>query len=364
MTRFVFVLPVQSAVHCYKRIKALQGLGVETDVYSFERDYYPGKLQPNEYVSLGSISHGQYQKRLMPMAKAVSTIRRAARDASVVYTFGLDTLMLATAATRRLTAAPKLVYEVPDIRGILTGHGPQSAAMRRLERMLLRHINLVVVTSEAFVTGYFQGVQGVEVPYLVIENKLLVENMPLFTPKPRPDDGVLYIGYFGHIRCHASWRVLKRAAQESEGRIQVRVAGIINDIATAKADLATTPGMTYQGTFVSPDDLPAIYGQVDMSWIAHFHAANNTKWARVNRFYESSYFQKPMFAQTGTMDGEVVASSGLGVCLDLADENAAVQTVLDTRLSDLDRWQRNLATLPKEVYILTDEHRRLLEVLQ
>ena len=364
MTKFVFVLPVQSAVHCYKRIKALQSLGVETDVYSFERNYYPGKLQPTEYVSLGSISHGQYHKRLMPMAKAVSTIRRAAQDAEVVYTFGLDTLLLASAATRWLRPAPKLVYEVPDIRGILTGQSPQSAAMRRLERLLLARIDLLVVTSEAFVTGYFQGVQGVHVPYLVIENKLLAEAMPHFTPKPHLDDGVLRIGYFGHIRCQASWRVLKRVAQESEGRIQVQVAGIINDIPTAKADLAATPGMVYGGPFVSPDDLPVLYGPVDISWIAHFHAANNTKWARVNRFYESSYFQVPMFAQTGTMDGEVVASRGLGVCLDLADENGAVQTVLTNLLSDLDLWRRNLAALPKEVYILTDEHRRLLEVLQ
>lgn len=364
MTKFVFILPVQSAVHCYKRIRSLQALGVKTDIYSYERNYYPSKLQPTEYTSLGSISHGKYLRRLRPMTRAIATLRRAAQSADVVYTFGLDTLLQAFVATRGLKVAPKLVYEATDIRSILTGQNVQSAALRWLERFLLRRVHLLVVTSEAFVSGYFRGVQGVQVPYLVIENKLMAEMMPPFTPAPRPNDDVLRIGYFGHIRCHASWQVLKRVAQESEGRVRVQVAGIIDDINTAQADLAATPGMTYRGTFVSPDDLPALYSQVDISWIAHFHGINNTKWARGNRFYESSYFQKPMFAQTGTIDGEVVASKGLGVCLDLADEDTAVRTVLSTRLSDLDHWRRNLMTLPRDRYVLTGEHERLLDALR
>ncbi len=364
MTKIVFVLPVQSAVHCYKRIRCLQDLGVETDIYSFERDYYPSKLRPAEYVSLGSISHGRYYKRLVPLARAMTTIRKAAESADVVYAFGLDILLQAFLATRGLSRAPKLVYEATDIRSILTQQTPQSVALRWLERFLLRRVHLLVVTSEAFVSGYYQGVQGVQVPYLVIENKLMAEAMPVFTPVSRPNDGVLRIGYFGHIRCRASWEVLKEVARVSEGRVQVQVAGILNDIATAQVDLAATPGMIYRGSFVSPDDLPALYSQVDVSWAAHFHGINNTKWARGNRFYEGCYFQKPMFAQIGTVDGEVVASKGLGVCLDLADKDACVQTVLSTRFSDLDQWRQNIAALPRNMYVLTDEHKRLLEGLR
>lgn len=364
MTKIVFVLPVQSAVHCYKRIRSLQALGVETDIYSFERNYYPSKLQPAEYVSLGSISHGKYHKRLVPLTRAMTTIRKAAESADVVYAFGLDILLQAFLATRGLRETPKLVYEATDIRSILTQQTPQSVALRWLERFLLRRVHLLVVTSEAFVFGYYQGVQGVQVPYLVIENKLMTEAMPIFTPALRPNDGVLRIGYFGHIRCQASWKVLKEVAQESEGRVQVQVAGILNDIATAQEDLAATPGMIYLGTFVSPDDLPSLYSQVDVSWVAHFHGINNMKWARGNRFYESCYFQKPMFAQTGTIDGEVVASKDLGMCLDLGDKDACVQAVLSARFSDFDQWRRNIAGLPRNMYVLTDEHERLLERLQ
>ena len=58
--------------------------------------------------------------------------------------------------------------------------------------------------------------------------------------------------------------------------------------------------MTFAGEYRSPQDLPAIYGGVDMVWSCYPEIREedyNFKWGRPNRFYEGCYFKKPFFCQ-------------------------------------------------------------------
>ena len=367
--RVNFLLPVVSQPRYYKRIRALEKLGVSSEIFAFERDYFRGNFQPDEYESLGNLKHGHYHKRLAPVLKALFRVRAMAGDTDVIYAFGLDMLLLAYSATCRLGAAPKIVYEVGDIRGVLLGRRFVSRLLRWLERRLLRRASLLVVTSEAYISGYYHGIQGLRrLRYRVVENKLDENAPPPSAGAPAcTDAGALRIGYFGLIRCRRSWEIMKEVSKQADGRIQVYVWGISMGLGDLDEQTRALSHIDYRGPYVSPEDLPRMYGQVDIVWACYPYQgteAGNWRWARTNRFYEACLFHRPMFAQVGTEDGRVVEALELGRCLDLSDVSGTVAAILGVSDQDLVRWRQNIGRLPKETYVYTDEHAQLLEKIR
>jgi succinoglycan biosynthesis protein ExoL len=367
--KIVFLLPVHSDAHCLGRVSALQTLGVESQLLAFERDYYPGRLWPGGYRSLGRIQHGNYFKRLPALLKALSVVRSTARSSDVIYAFGLDMLLTAWFATRGLKRKVALVYEVSDIRVLLIGDSAISKLLRWLERYLLQHVVCVIVTSEAYVTGYFHKIQGMyNVNYQVIENKLESSKLSPISDDNKTSNlytnSVLRIGYFGLIRCRYSWVVLKSLVKRANGRIRVYIRGVLWRLGELEEEIQNTEFVEYRGPYISPDDLPTMYNQVDLIWAAHHHGETNTRWARANRFYEACYFKRPMIAQEGTQDGKVVSELELGINIDLLDVERSVEELLSVDKQMIDTWWQNLASLPINMYVYTDEHKKLLKILQ
>jgi len=368
--KITYLLPVASHVRYHKRVSALQALGCEAKILAFERDYYPGKPWPDGYLSLGKIQNENYCRRPAPFAKALPIVLKEAEESDVIYAFGLDTLFLAWLASRFSSKHQKIIYEVGDIRAVLLGKSLLARSLRRLERFLLRHVHILVVTSEAFISGYFHGIQGLmTLRYQVIENKLDESAFPT-SPSPidyNKEDGGLRIGYFGLIRCCRSWQILKRVVNAGSGQAQLYLRGISMGEQDLDEEARIDPQIDYGGPYVVPDDLPSMYGQVDMVWACYPYQGDglgNWRWARTNRFYEACRFQRPMFAQKGTEDGRLAETLGLGVSLDLGDVEGTVDRILQIKHTDIDRWRQNMAALPKEVYTLSNEHKKLIRAIQ
>jgi len=362
----LFLLPVVSQARYHKRISALTEIGVKPNILAFERDYYKGKVFPDGYICLGEIQHGKYQKRFFPFVKAFCKIRHAAKHAEVIYTFGLDVLLLGWLSKFCLRRNIKIVYEVGDIREILLGEYFYSRLFRLIERVMLKRIDLLVATSEAYVTGYYVGIQGLHnIKYHVIENKLDIDRIPNNVQVHKFNkDNVIRIGYFGIIRCRRSWEILKKAVSLSNGRIRLYVRGIPMGIENFEQEAEATPYVTYNGSYVYPDDLVDMYRQIDVSWIAHYHGKSNLLWSRVNRFYEACFFNKPMLAQYGTEDAKVVSELEIGLCLDLNDVDGAVDRILCITKSDIKQWGKNIFNVAEDIYLYTDEHKVLIEAIK
>jgi succinoglycan biosynthesis protein ExoL len=364
--KVVFLLPVAGHARYHKRIEALQNLGVEPEILAFERDYYAGKAWSGGYKSLGKLQHGHYCKRLIPLLKAVPKVRAAVKEADIIYAFDLDVLLVGWLASQAFGKRRKIVYEVGDL-GVLTRDGLFYRGLRLLERYLLQRIDLLVVTSEAYIEGYYRRVQRLtDLPHQVIENKLDATTVtrPQVQSIRNKRDESLRIGYFGLIRCRRSWEALKRAAIRGNGRIQVYVRGKPMRLEGFEEEARSAPYVHYGGPYISPDDLPAMYGQVDVVWIAHYMSKNSLLWNRANRFYEACFFQKPMIAQIGTQDAQVVKDLGLGVCVDLRDINGTVDRILSISKMELSRWHWSIAHLPAYIYTYTDEHKELARYLK
>ena len=127
--------------------------------------------------------------------------------------------------------------------------------------------------------------------------------------------------------------------------------------------MRTTSYIDYDGPYIAPDDFPDMYRQVDVVWIAHYMGRSSTLWNRANRFYEACFFKKPMFAQIGTQDGQVVETLGIGVCIDLRDINGTVDRILNVSEVEFSQWQQNVAHLPTDIYTYTDEHEKIVNYL-
>lgn len=365
----LFLLPSISHVRFQKRVNALYHLGFQPDILSFERDYYKGKPWSFPYKSLGYLHHGNYLQRLKLALQAIPTTRKHSRKICIIYSFGLDNLLIAWLS--KIGFGKKIIiYEIGDVRELFLGKSLTSKLLRSLEKYLLKKTNLLVITSKAYASGYFQEILGVKnLCYQVIENKLDKNNLPIMTNcfSSQKKQGFLRIGYFGVIRCHRSWEILKKLVNKREGRFRLYVRGIFRGLDDIEHEVKNTEFVEYGGPYVSPDDLPEMYDKVDLVWACYPYQGDRTgnwMWARTNRFYEACYFKKPMIAQKGNEDGQIVTKLGIGLSVDLSDIDEAVNSLIKIENKDLNLWEKNLHKVPKKTYIYTDENEMLAEFMK
>lgn len=350
----------------------LQQAGCAVEAVAFERDYHQGRPPTCPVTSLGRIPHGRYLQRAFRLLAAQPKIRRALRRADVSYASGADMALaglLAGIGLRR-----PMVLEVGDIRRVQVAQGWSGRLSRALDRFLGRRIALLVVTAAGFVDGYYRDRLGLNVPSLVVENKLDEEAMPprgARAPAPpllRPDGSrrPLRIGYFGVLRCEWSWQLLEGMARRYPEEIAVVAAGYPMSPADLPERARGLANVEYLGQYRSPQDLPDLYARVDVVWMGYPDPRTldpDWRWAqavcRSNRFYESGYFAKPTIALAGGADGAEIARLGIGLVLEDPDDESVVSAIRAIRDEDLRRWQHRLEALPRSLFVYTDETERL-----
>lgn len=365
--KIVLLVPALSSVDGQNRLLELEKLGVECQVAGFKRKYYPGKEWGREVKSLGYIEHVNYFKRLKVLIKALPAIRKISRGSSYVYTFSFDILLISYLSLIGMRNKPAFVHDVSDIRPVFIGKHLPAKGLRWLERFLLRRVKVVVVTSQAYVSEYFHKIQKLYgVTFHLIENKLNPGTSPEPSEHParlNKTENSFTIGYFGLIRCERSLQVLLEAATRFQGRISVMIRGVFLGTESYQKSIEEHPFMSYGGPYVAPDDLREIHDEVDLSWLVHAHSSENTKWSRIFRFYHAAYYKCPMIVQEGSQDGLVVDKLGLGLTVDIFDSGSVMEALDSLTFEDLEIWQSSLNRLPEEISLITDEYKKLVELL-
>lgn len=355
-----FLLPEPAFARAQKRINILEKLGVRPEVLSFERGGYPGKPWENGYQCLGKVLHEKYHRRPPVFAKAVPAIRRAAERSDILYAFGQDLGLLGWVACLALKKPVPIICEIGDIADILIEDGPASSAMRLIERFLFRRIDLLVVTSEAYATEYYRKRQGLlSLPYHVVENKVDPDCPEPIDIERELKSGPLRIGCFGLIRFRRTWDMFMLLSERGAGRVCIDLRGIPLQLDTFEEDVESASRIHYGGPFRSPDDLPGMYSEVDMIWVAYSNEKMNLRWSRTNRFYQACYFQKPLIAQKGTLDGAMTESLDIGLCVDIHNQEETTERILAVTGDDLARWRENMRKIPTNIYCYDGEHEKL-----
>lgn len=273
-------------------------------------------------VDLGPTRDAAFAQRLAALARARAILARhknVLAAADIFYARNLDMLLLATQAKKMSGARAQIVYECLDIHRFMTREDALGAAMRALERRLLKASERVIISSPAFEREYFAKRHPGAYRAQLIENRM----PPGFAYGPRPAaaparDGAINIGWFGNLRCKRSLALLLALAAQFPDRVRLTLRG-----APAKAEFADfearwagRANVDFAGRYRWPDDLGAIYAGVDLVWAGDFHDAGaNSKWLLPNRLYEGGYYGAPPLAPAESETGRWIDAHGFGFTL-------------------------------------------------
>ena len=339
-----------------RRIAMLQAGGAEVTVAGFCRDEAaPAMVAGAPAVALGRTHDAALKQRAGQVARNLvqpGTMVAAARGADVIVARNLEMLALARLAQRR-AGIPRLVYESLDIHRSLLGSGVASTVLRAVERRLMRGADLLLTSSPAFREHYFEPVQHLAVPTLLVENKLLRLDGDLVPEPARAPGPPWTIGWFGNLRCRRTLTTLIELANRGEGAIEVLIAGKASpaEFPDFAAQIAH-PRIRYVGPYAA-SDLPELYRQCDFAWaIDWFEDGLNSTWLLPNRLYEAAAFHTVPIALREVQTGRWLAAHDAGLLLESGDP----ATALLARLRALDapayaRLRGAVAAIPRAALI-------------
>ncbi|MBC3758488.1 hypothetical protein H7U19_08740 [Hyunsoonleella sp. SJ7] len=351
------ILPVLGQPRIAKRITMLKAVGFDVSAVAFERDYHKGRLPDCEISLLGKMAHGKFLRRVLKILFVLPKLRSKIKHHTIIYAFGSDMAYMAVIAS--LGLRKKVVLEIGDIREIQVKKGFVGKTVRAIDTFFLKRCSLLVSTSHAFVQEYYRNFLGSNIKSLVLENKQ-EEN---YSVRPlKLEDNKITIGYFGLLRCEWSWGVLKRLALESPNKYRIVVAGYPIKPESIAFEAKDIENITYLGEYKSPDDLPSLYGRVNIVWACYPFpkpTEMNWKWARTNRYYESLCYKKPMISLENSGDSSYVEDYKIGLTIPLDSLENAILCLKNLSLENINQWTENVINLPEEYYIYTNERHNL-----
>ncbi len=323
--RIVYVAPDCTDSAVQKRAHGFVAAGHDVVSFSFRRARYNVQYQPDwPNVELGRTTERKLAARIMLCLKSVWAIVHHGRDwrqADLVYVRNLDLAVLALVGKRLTGCRAPLVYEVLDVHPALTGTGLRSRLLRWLERRVLNHSELLVVSSPAYLENYFQPVQQYYGRSFLLENKWpyeCVAGQSRRLPYPAIGEPPCWtIGWFGNIRCRESLAILAELADALPDRVRVRIRGCISllDESVLSDTLRGRENMVYEGPYVAPDELSTIYSNIHFNWCVDLCGHDNSMWLLPNRLYEGGYFGVPAVAITTHHAGQVVSQRQWGIAV-------------------------------------------------
>jgi succinoglycan biosynthesis protein ExoL len=352
------------------RVGELRAGGFRPLVLGFRRARY-NRLHVAAWdeIELGRTKDGRYWHRLTALLRALPVIfahRLRLAGSAAFLARNLDQLCLALLARALFSPAAPLIYEVVDIQPSFTRFGWRSRAIRLIERLCLRRIDLLVVSSPAFQRDYFLRRQNYGGEWLLVENKLRLSPAQLAASlrrreavaKPLAPGKRWTIGYFGLIRGQETIELMLRLAQALPDRIAIKFRGVITtvDAPWFHAAIAATKNVSYDGEYRNPADLASLYGSVDLVWALDLeNAESNSRWLMPCRFYEAGLFGVPCLAVRGFEIGAALDRLGLGWTFAAPLEEALIGFFTTLSVADYAEKRRNLLAAPLDSFAAGSE---------
>lgn len=366
--QLVYLSPDISDTSTIKRVEEFISQGYAVTVIGFRRDRYNRNYAPAwPHVLLGYTADAKYGQRALVMLGALRALiarRQWLRHTAVLYCRNLDQLVLATLARVLFCRDALVVYEILDVQPILVGRGPLSRLLRAIERLCLRWVRVLVVSSPGFVTNYFRPVQRYRGDWFLLENKVHPSalsgerDLAVEADPPRVREHSWVVGYFGLIRGQQTFDLMTRLAARLRGKVLFTFRGVLTTVDRAHfaAGLAANPNMIYAGDYVSPRDLASIYREVDLAWALDLeNVDHNSRWLLPCRFYEAGLHGVPCLGMRDFEVGRLIDRLGVGWTFEEPLEDALVRFFETLTAAELDEKRRRLRALPRSTFIADDD---------
>jgi succinoglycan biosynthesis protein ExoL len=277
-------------------------------------------------IILGNTHDRRFAQRLIAIAQASIRLRSKLQHITVPdVIIGRSLEMLALAALARNIYNAALVYECLDIHRLLLRNSIIGRSFRRVESALAMKAALLITSSPAFVSQYFQSFNQIPRPIILLENKVLTlepEAAQLtqrqFRPPHEGSGEPWKIGWFGALRCRRSLELLSKFSRVMNGRVEIVLRGrpAYAELPNFDSFIEAEPYMSYLGPYRNPDDLAAIYGQVHFAWaVDFFEEGLNSQWLLPNRLYEGCFHGCLPIAVEGTETARFMEQLKIGFLL-------------------------------------------------
>jgi succinoglycan biosynthesis protein ExoL len=316
-----------------RRVLTLKAGGAEVTVAGFLRGRNLLEGEPGvETIVLGKTVDGRFAQRIGAVVKASMTLRGSltgVRRPHVIIARNMETLALAGQTARLFDRQLPVVYECLDIHRLLLDDGIKGKLMRAVHRYFGRRAQLLITSSPAFVENFFKPRSGLDLPVLLLENKVLdldtdIEQTELAARPPKPGEPWC-IGWFGAIRCRKSLSILTEFADRMDGKVKVVIRGrpAYSEFDDFDRIVGEARHVEFHGAYRNPEDLSQIYDDVQFNWaIDFFEEGLNSEWLLPNRLYEGGLHAAVPIALASTETGRFLARREIGVTLDKATPGA------------------------------------------
>jgi succinoglycan biosynthesis protein ExoL len=328
LLKILYLVPNLSDPAVARRVEMFRLGGAEVEIAGFRRaDAPPPDLPLDRIVELDITHDARMLQRLLATLKARYGAAGWARDFSrpdVIVARNLEMLAIGNRLLRLWPKAPAMVYECLDIHRLMLRQDAIGRAMRAVEQRLMEATSLLLVSSPAFLTNYFDD-QGAP-PATLVENKVFAPQAKAIGHNPilNGADEPIRIGWFGALRCRKSLAALDGLSRAMAGRVEVTLHGrpAVTEFDDFHGITSASPHLAYEGTYAYPDDLSAIYSAVNFVWaIDFFEEGQNSTWLLPNRIYEGCLNGAIPIALASTETAAFIARLGIGITIpDIAPE--------------------------------------------
>ena len=333
MLRVLYLVHDLSDPAVRRRVLMLEAGGAAVTLAGFRRG--ENRLADIEGVTpleLGATEDARFAQRLLAVAGAAATLPRRLAGITrpdVILARNLEMLALANRASAHFGGVP-IAYECLDVHRLLLRGGLAGRAVRAAERHFGRKAGLLVTSSPAFVEHYFKPLSGIRAPVHLLENQVMEldgggAGLPVRT---RPAGEPWRIGWFGAIRCRRSLELLAAFTRRMEGRFEVILRGrpAYSEFDDFDGLVAREPYLRFEGPYRNPEDLSAIYAEVDFTWaVDFFEEGQNSLWLLPNRLYEGCRHGALPIVLDGTETARLAVQRGVGITL----RDARPQTIVE-----------------------------------
>ena len=348
-----------------RRIQMLKAGGAEVRLAGFRRTPEPvHAVEGIAAFDLGRTENLKLISRVCSIVKAAvrlpSVVKHAGKP-DVILARNLETLVLAglLAGSRR-----RLAYEVLDIHRLLLGRTAPSAVLRSVERLAARSVDLIIVSSPAFLQAYFIPRWPKLPPVRLVENKPL-EAARAGRQRGQAAGSPWRIGWFGMLRCQRSLDVLCALTRTPGLQMEVILRGrpTLELFSDFHGQIAATPGVSYLGAY-DPDDLAAHYADIHLAWTIDFYEeGQNSAWLLPNRLYESLYWGAVPIALQSVQTGRWLEEHRVGLRVADVEEDLSVRLRGLTAEVYCEHLQRVAAVAEDALTCSAGECRELVDAL-
>lgn len=318
-----------------RRVLMLKKGGASVTVAGFQRaeNLLAGDPEVRS-IPLGKTADARFMQRIGAVVSAAFSLKSKVESVpkpDVIIARNVEMLALAGRASRLFGGDVPIVYECLDIHRLLLDEGLKGKLLRAAEGYFGARAQLLVTSSPAFVENYFHTRSSLNLPTLLVENKVLdlSDQRPL-VPQPRPPrNGKPWrIGWFGAIRCRKSLSILADFARRMDGRVEIVLRGrpAYGEFTDFDRRVQALPFVEFHGAYRNPEDLVSIYSDVQFVWaIDFFEEGLNSNWLLPNRLYEGSLHGAIPIALKSTETGRFLDRRGIGLTLDEARPDELVR---------------------------------------